>query len=335
MEMAVTAGPSCSQAETVLRPPGERSTLCPWCGTPEAHPGAGKTASGAPGAPAIPGYEVLERLGRGSMGVVYAARDLRLNRRVALKIIPDLALASPEDLVRFLGEAEVAAQLQHPNIVPVHAVGQHEGRPFFTMELVAGGTLAGLAASGPVPPRRAAELVEAVARAVHHAHRRQVVHRDLKPANVLLTEDGTPKIADFGLAKRLDVGTGLTQTGTLLGTPRYMAPEQAEGLVHDVGPLTDVYALGTILYELLTGRPPFRGDSLLHTLEAVVHRKPAPPRDLCPETPRALEAVCLKCLEKAPGRRHASAEAVADDLRRFLDGRLVSARPRRRRAAGG
>jgi serine/threonine protein kinase len=283
--------------------------------------------------PAVPGYEILGELGRGTMGVVYKARHLRLNRLVALKVVLDAGQARPEDLVRFLGEAESLARCQHPHVVLIYEAGWHDGRPYLAMELVEGSTLAQTCRGEPRPPRQAAALVEPLARALHAAHRRKVVHRDLKPSNVLLTEDGVPKLTDFGLAKRLDGGEDLTATGVLLGTPRYMAPEQA--LCGDVGPAADVYSLGTILYELLTGEPPFHGGSLLSLLDRVTSEPPLPPAQVRPGVPPDLEAICLKCLQKEPRDRFASAGALAEDLARFLAGQPVLARPPRpwRRAA--
>jgi WD40 repeat protein len=275
----------------------------------------------------VPGYEVLEELGRGGMGVVYQARHIRLGRTVALKMMLTGNQAGPEELVRFQQEAETAARLQHPHIVTVHEVGTYQEKPYFTLEYLGGGSLAGKLAGGPLAPREAAALVASLAAAVHYAHGLGVVHRDLKPGNVLLTADGTPKVTDFGLAKRVDLGPGLTQTGMVLGTPAYMAPEQAEGRINEIGPAVDVYALGAILYELLTGRAPFRGVSALETLEQVRTREPVAPRQLQPKVPRDLETVCLKCLEKPPRRRYLSAGELAEDLRRFLAGELVRARP--------
>jgi WD40 repeat protein/tRNA A-37 threonylcarbamoyl transferase component Bud32/tetratricopeptide (TPR) repeat protein len=261
------------------------------------------------------------------MGVVYKARHLRLGRLVALKMVLAGEHAGPEQLARFLAEARAAAGLQHPNIVQVHEVGEHQGRPFFSLELVDGGSLMEKAAGTPLPARQAAELAEALARAMHFAHERGVVHRDLKPANVLLTAAGVPKIADFGLAKRLGEDAGQTRMGQVLGTPSYMAPEQAAGEVHRVGPAADVYALGAILYELLTGRPPFRAATVAETLAQVRSQEPVPVRQLNPAVPRDLETIALRCLEKEPGRRYASAQALAEDLRRFLEGAPIVARP--------
>jgi serine/threonine protein kinase/photosystem II stability/assembly factor-like uncharacterized protein len=272
--------------------------------------------------PTIPGYEFLGELGRGGMGVVYRARQLSLNRLVALKMLL-ASRAGPDELARFRREAEAVARLRHPNFVHVYDIGEQDGRPFFSQEFVDGGSLAGKLAGAPQPPRQAAELLETLARAMHRAHQGGIVHRDLKPANVLLMADGTPKITDFGLAKQLRTEPDTpdypqTQTGAILGTPSYMAPEQALGLVSAVGPATDVYALGAILYEMLTGRPPFRADTTLETLHQVATHKPVPPSRLQPQVPSELEAVCLRCLEKESARRYASAEDLADDLRRFL-----------------
>ena len=286
--------------------------------------------------PALPGYEILKELGRGTMGVVYKACHLRLNRLVALKVVLDGAHTYPEDRVRFLGEAEVLASCHHPRVVQVYETGWHDGRLYLAMELVEGGTLARSCAGTPQPLQQAAELVESLPGAVGYLHSRGVLHRDLKPANVLLAAGGIPKLADFGLAKRLNGGVGLTETGALLGTPGYMAPEQA--LCLDVGPATDVYGLGAILYELLTGGPPFRGEGLLPTLQSVAYELPLPPGRVRPGLSRDLEAICLKCLRKEPRDRYGSAEDLAEDLRRYLTRRPVLARPPhafRRAAAWG
>ncbi len=273
----------------------------------------------------VPGYEVLGELGRGGMGVVYRARQIALNRLVALKMILSGAHAGAEDLERFRAEAEAVARLQHPNIVQVHEVGEHEGRPFFALEFCPGGSLDKKLAGTPLPPEEAARMVELLARAVHAAHQHKVVHRDLKPANVLLAADGTPKIADFGLAKRLDEA-GRTQSGAVMGTPSYMAPEQAGGRTKEVGPPADVYALGVMLYEMLTGRPPFKAATVMETLQQVMKDEPAPPRRLRSKVPVDLDSVCLKCLEKETRRRYASALELAEDLRRFQAGEPVRAR---------
>ncbi|MCI0461421.1 MAG: protein kinase, partial [Gemmataceae bacterium] len=275
----------------------------------------------------VPGYEIVSLLGRGGMGVVYKARQVALNRLVALKMILAGAHAGEEDRVRFQTEAESAARLQHPNIVQVYEVGERNGMPFFSLEYVEGGTLQQKLAGTPMPVQQAAHLVEQIARAMHYAHQKGIVHRDLKPANVLLTVDGTPKITDFGLAKRLEADSQHTGTGAILGTPNYMAPEQAMGRTRAVGPPADVYALGAILYDLLTGRPPFRGETVLDTLQQVQSTEPVPPSRLQPKLPRDLETICLKCLQKEPERRYASAEALADDLRRYQQGQPIEARP--------
>jgi tetratricopeptide (TPR) repeat protein len=288
---------------------------------------------GPPPLPSVPGYDLMRELGRGGMGVVFLARQLRLNRLVALKMPP--AGLDVEEWCRFRTEVKAAARLQHPHIVQVHETGEHQGRPFLVMELVEGGSLAQKLAQAPLAARPAAELLEKLARAVHYAHERGVIHRDLKPANVLLTEDGTPKVTDFGLAKRRaetheaggESSAARTRTGVILGTPNYMAPEQSAGRGKEAGPATDVYSLGAILYECLTGRPPFQGASALETMQQVLHDDPVPPHKRKPGVPRDLETVCLKCLAKEPRRRYASALDLADDLRRHLDGRPVVARP--------
>jgi serine/threonine-protein kinase len=274
----------------------------------------------------LEGLEILEVLGQGGMAVVYKARQCRLDRLVAVKMVLAGAHAGPAARSRFRREAEAIARLHHPNIVEIYEVGEKDGAPYVVLELVRGGSLAKVLDGTPLPARRAAELVLELARAVQHAHERGILHRDLKPANVLLTEEGTPKLTDFGLARQLEAGQGDTRTGDVLGTPSYMAPEQAEGRVHDLGPATDVYGLGAILYELLTGRPPFKGASVLETLEQVRTLDPVDPRALQPRLPGDLETVCLKCLEKKPAHRYPSAAALADDLERFLAGEPICAR---------
>jgi serine/threonine protein kinase len=274
----------------------------------------------------IPGYEVLEELGRGGMGVVYRAQQKGLKRTVALKMMLAGGHASPETRARFRAEAEAVARLQHPNVVQIYEVGEQEGLPYFALEFCPGGSLAGKASGTSLPPRQAAELVQTLARAMHSAHGAKIIHRDLKPANVLFTTDGQPKITDFGLAKMLDE-SGQTQSGTILGTPSYMAPEQAGGKSKDMSPAADTYSLGAILYELLTGRPPFQASTPLDTMLQVISEDPVPPRHLQPKLPRDLETICLKCLAKNPGARYASAEALADDLHRYLCGAPILARP--------
>jgi serine/threonine-protein kinase len=277
--------------------------------------------------PVIPGYEVEAILGRGGMGVVFRARHLRLNRVVALKMTLAGSYAGAHERNRFQREAEAVARLQHPNVVQVYDVGDSDGRPYFTMEYVDGGSLSEKLSGAPQPAREAAALIMTLAGAVQIAHRSEVVHRDLKPGNVLLTADGTPKISDFGLARRLDGASAFTWTGTAVGTPSYMAPEQARGEPDAVGPSADIYSLGAILYEMLTGRPPFRAESAAATVEQVLTRDPVPPCRLNPTVPRDLETICLKCLQKAPPHRYASAQALADDLRNFGEGRPIQARP--------
>jgi hypothetical protein len=274
----------------------------------------------------IPGYEILAELGRGGMGIVYRARHLRLNRVVALKMVLSGGQATPEEHLRFMVEVEAIATVKHPGIVQVHDFGTHDGLPFLSLEFCAGGSLAGKLASSPLPPRKTAPLVEQVARAVQAAHDKGIVHRDLKPGNVLLDEQGQPRVTDFGLAKRTEIDDGLTRTGAIIGTPSYAAPEQAQGR-KDVGPAADVYALGAILYECLTGRPPFKAATTFDTLFQVVHDEPVPPRQLNPAVPRDLETICLKCLHKDPNRRYGSAAELAEELRRWQAGEPILARP--------
>jgi serine/threonine protein kinase len=299
------------------------------------------------GAIDLPGYDVLEELGRGGMGIVYKARDRELGRAVAVKVLRSDGWGGDWE-TRLRREAEALARVQHPNIVQIFDVSAHQGQPYLVLEYIGGGTLADRLRTGPVPPREAAGLIRAVALAVQAAHEQGVVHRDLKPANVLLADSsanpgreagGTaptppasrpgfaaiPKVTDFGLAKWLDQG-GLSRTGEMIGTPSYMAPEQAAGN-KEVGPAADVYALGAVLYESLTGRPPFQGDTALSVLMQVANTEPVPPCRLRPGVPRDLETICLKCLEKEPPRRYASAAELADDLGRFLGGQPVRARP--------
>ncbi|MGO9921446.1 MAG: protein kinase domain-containing protein [Isosphaeraceae bacterium] len=278
------------------------------------------------GRPLVPGYVVMNWLGEGGMGVVYKARQIGLNRLVALKMIREDRQAGTGLLSRFLVEAEAVARLGHPNIIQIYDIGTADGRPFFALELLTGGSLKDHLAGNPQPPRQAAELVETLARAVHAAHQAGIVHRDLKPSNVLLTVAGVPKISDFGLAKLLDAQSARTFSGQVVGTPSYMAPEQAVDS-RLVGPAADVYALGAILYEMLTGRPPFKGETPLETVRQVLHDEPVSPTRLMPRVARDLETICLKCLAKNQHRRYESALALAGDLRRFLDGEPIKARP--------
>jgi serine/threonine protein kinase len=317
---------SLSPAAESSQPTGmEPQTLPPRQGA-SAEPVAGPMRS-------LGDYEVLAELGRGGMGVVYKARQISLNRLVALKMILDAEHAGPDMLARFRTEAEAVARLQHPNIIQIHEVGEDNGRPFFALEYIVGASLANRLAGTPLPPREAAQLVETLARAMQAAHERDIVHRDLKPANVLLagapdTPIGqcTPKITDFGLAKKLGDTAGQTASGAIMGTPSYMAPEQAGGQSKQVGPAADVYALGAILYELLTGRPPFKAATAMDTLLQVLSEEPVPPSRLQPRLARDLETICLKCLEKHGRKRYGSAVALADDLRRFLVGEPIVAR---------
>jgi hypothetical protein len=276
--------------------------------------------------PAISGYEILGELGRGAMGVVYHAREVRLNRPCAIKMILAGGHASPEAATRFLAEAEAVARLHHPNVVQIHRIGEAGGLPFLELEYVEGGSLAAALDGTPWPAKRAAALVELLARAIAAAHGHGLVHRDLKPGNVLVSVDGTPKIIDFGLARMLAADSRLTATGSVLGTPSYMAPEQAAGRTKEVGPAADIYALGAIFYELLTGRPPFRAPTALQTLEQVKSANPVAPSRLVPSTPRDAETIALKCLQKEPGRRYAAADELAEDLRRFRAGEPIRAR---------
>jgi tetratricopeptide (TPR) repeat protein len=325
--------PALGVAEYLERFPGYREEL-----PPRLHGGVGAGAQPPeavthrvapptvpPAVPHVPGYEILGELGRGGMGIVYQARQLGLDRVVALKMILAGTHAGTAEVARFRTEAEAIARLRHPNIVAVYEVGEHQGKPFFSLEFCEGGGLDRRLAGNPLPPEKAAELVGVLAGAMQAAHAANVIHRDLKPANVLLTGDGTPKITDFGLARKLDEA-GQTQSGAVMGTPSYMAPEQAQAK-KDVGPAADVYALGAILYECLTGRPPFKAATAFDTLLQVVSEEPVPPRQLNPKVPIDLGTICLKCLHKQPHRRYATAGGLAEDLRRFQSGEPVQARP--------
>ncbi len=306
--------------------------------------------NGSPPPGELPGYEILGVLNRGGMGIVYKARQRSLNRLVAIKMILSGPHAPPEQLARFRAEAEAVARLRHPNVVQIYEVGEHAGQPYFSMEFVEGGSLEQQLTHAVLPARQAARLIESLAHAVHAAHQFGIIHRDLKPANILISfsreppasagsalagdvtcgsrrSECIPKITDFGLAKRLDQPAGTTRAGAVMGTPSYMAPEQADGKSEAIGPAVDIYALGAILYEALTGRPPFQGETTFDTLEQVRLREPVPPSRLQPRIPRDLETICLKCLEKDPRRRYATAAALADDLRHFLAGEPILARP--------
>jgi serine/threonine-protein kinase len=274
-----------------------------------------------------PGYEILSELGRGGMGIVYKARQTALDRLVALKVIRSEEMASEAELVRFQNEAEAVAQLDHPHIVPIYEVGQMAGQRYFSMKLIAGASLDRKLEEFASDFLRVARLMQTVALAVHHAHQRGILHRDLKPANILVDEDGEPHVSDFGLARRIETDSGLTHSGFPLGTPSYMSPEQARGEKGAITTATDVYGLGSVLYALLTGKAPFAGSSLAETLDQVRTTAPELPRRINGRVPRDLEVICLKCLEKEPQRRYASASALADDLGRWLAGEPIEARP--------
>jgi WD40 repeat protein len=277
--------------------------------------------------PQLPGYQVEAILGRGAMGVVLKAQHLQLQRTVAIKMILAGAHASDEERARFQIEAQAVARLAHPNIVQIYEVGEHEGRPYLTLEYAGEGTLGSRMAGVPQVPADAAKTMVALAHAVHAAHEKGIVHRDLKPANVLISEGGVLKVSDFGLAKKLDDDDGRTRTGVVMGTPNYMAPEQAVGQISAIGPTTDVYALGAILFEMLTGRPPLRGVSTMETLMLVRTTEPLAPGRLQPGVPRDLDTICLKCLEKDRFARYPSARVLAEELSRFLSGEPIHARP--------
>ena len=275
--------------------------------------------------PKLQGYDLEEVIGQGGMGVVYRARQVGLNRVVAVKMILSGVNATPQELARFRSEAEAVARLAHPNIVQIYEIGEQQGCPYLALEYVPGGSLAQQIDGNPFPPRRAAELVLSLAKGIQHAHDKGIVHRDLKPGNVLIHSDDTPKIADFGLAKRAEGNIAHTMTGAIIGSPTYMAPEQATGNSSEIGPATDIYALGVILYELLTGRPPFKADSVIATIQQVREQDPLPPRVVQPKIPRDLETICLKCLEKKPQNRYAKAAELAHDLESFLHDEPIQA----------
>ena len=272
-------------------------------------------------------YELQGELGRGGMGVVYKARQTDLDRIVALKMILSSQFASEEEVRRFYAEARAAGSLQHPNIIAIHEVGEIHGQHYFAMDYVAGRNLAEILRDGPIDVDRAAEFMQTVARAVDFLHEHKIVHRDLKPANILVDESGIPHLTDFGLAKLFDSDSHQTRSGTIIGTPSYMSPEQASGRISEISPRSDVYSLGTILYELLTGRPPFREDNPLDTLVQVLEGEATLPARINRRVPRELELICMRCLEKEPNDRYQTAADLADDLDRFLKREPVAARP--------
>ncbi|MHC1762732.1 MAG: protein kinase [Verrucomicrobiia bacterium] len=327
----------CPQCGAVLSPQAIAG-LCPIClGRLVLSPAAAGASTGgsrpevcSPGGGGVPRfgeYELLEEIASGGMGVVYRARQLSLNRIVALKMVLPPRLNDARFLHRFRTEAEATAQLQHPSIVAIHSVGEIDGQPYYTMDFVEGRTLAQLVEKSPLEPVRAAAYVKAIAEAIHYAHQRGILHRDLKPSNVLIDTDDKPRVTDFGLAKLLHAEADLTLSGHLLGSPSYMAPEQAEGRWRDVSVRSDVYSLGAMLYELVTGRPPFHTDSALATLKQVLETAPLPPSERNSAVPLDLDTICLKCLEKNPGQRFHSAQELADELGRFLRNEPIEARP--------
>jgi serine/threonine protein kinase len=281
-------------------------------------------AAAAAALPELPDYQMLREIARGGMGVVYMARQKSLNRLVALKMILQGRLASAADRQRFLIEAAAAAKLKHPHIVVIHDVGEFAGQPYFTMEYVAGASLASLLRQGLMPAMQVARYVHQVARAVQCAHDHGVLHRDIKPSNVLIDEADQARVTDFGLAKQVDAGDQLTLSGQVLGTPSYMAPEQITGPPSAVGAACDIYAIGALLYEMIAGRPPFRGESSVETLMSALDSEPRLPRHYNPHAARDLEMIAMKCLEKNPRNRYDSAQAIADDLARFMEGDSIS-----------
>ena len=309
-------------ARTVkIPPPGAQETLA--TRPPKPSPGTEAEAGGR----SFSRYRILGELGRGGMGIVYKTYDPKLKRIVALKVLLSGEAASGEEVERFFREAESAAKLHHPNIVPIHELDIHEGKHFFTMDFVEGRPLSKVIRDGDATPRRAVEIIRDVALAVHHAHEQGVIHRDLKPANILLTEDARPMVTDFGLAKQVQTDSSLTQSGSALGTPSYMAPEQALGLIEEIDARTDVYALGVVLYEMVAGMPPFVGATPFEIMEKVAYEDPSPPRTFNKACPLDVETICLKCLEKDRKRRYESAAELGEDCRRFLDGEAITARP--------
>jgi len=279
------------------------------------------------GPPSIPGYDIVGELGRGGMGVVYKAYQVRAKRFVALKMVVPGSESDKNLLQRFHTEAQAVAHLAHPNIVQIYEMGDYNGWPYFSLEFCGGSNLGRKLGGTPMVAHHAVELIEKVARAIAYAHQRQIIHRDLKPGNILLSHDGEPKIGDFGLAKRLDGRPGSTRIGAILGTPSYMAPELMTGERIPASPASDIYAVGAVLYECLTGRPPYKGPHAIDTLELIKNQSPIPPRLFDQRISRELEAVCMKCLKRNPRKRYRTAEELADDLQNLLRGLRTVARP--------
>jgi serine/threonine-protein kinase len=322
---------TCAHGHRWTRPPSESGpTLCPVCGAaplPPSKPGR-TAASDAPTSKHtfIPGYDLLGQAGVGGMGIVFRARNVKSGQTVAVKMLRSDDRAIPDAARRFQREVRCLASLDHPNIVKAYESGVTDGVPYLVMEYLGGGSLAKKLNGATMPPREAATLLEAMAGAVHHLHNRGYIHRNLKPHDILFTADGTPKLIDLGLARRIGQEDADSAEGTVVGTPSYMAPEQAAGRVSALGPATDVYGLGTILYECLAGRPPFEGPTVMETLQRVGSWEPVPPRSLNKQADSEIEDICLRCLRKSPAERYATAEEVADDLRRYLDGKPVMGR---------
>ena len=272
-------------------------------------------------------YQILDRIAEGGMGIVYKARQMTLNRTVALKMIRSGEFAEEEEKQRFYAEAEAAANLDHPNIVPIYEIGEHQGQYYFSMAYVEGSSLAELIRAHPLPGKNAARYVKILAEAIEYAHKHGILHRDIKPSNVLVSVSDEPRVTDFGLAKQINRDSDLTASGQVLGTPSFMPPEQAMGDQKNIGRQSDVYSLGALLYALITGRPPFQADTAVGTIMQVIEGEPVAPRQLNPEIDRDLETICLKCLQKEPDRRYASCQDLADDLVRYQRGEPIKARP--------
>ena len=326
--------PDCG-AELGSDAPGGACPACALRGALSPETGDGPSVDGSPNALSSSGtkvhyfgdYELMEEVGRGGMGVVYRAKQVSLNRNVALKMILAGRLASEAEVKRFFHEARAAAKLQHPNIVAVHEVGLQDGQPYYSMDFIEGSNLEQLARQHPLPAQQAAEYVRAVAEAIHFAHEHGTVHRGLKPTNILIDIFNQSRITDFGLARCEQLDPHLTTSGQILSTPAYISPEQTQAKTEAVGPQSDVYSIGAVLYHLLTQRPPFAAESLPAMLDLVVHHEPVSPRALDPRVPRDLETICLKCLQKDPARRYRSARDLSDELGRFSRGESILARP--------